>query len=218
MDMSSLAFWKDVAQIIGPIATAAIAAVGLRIAHAGLKKWQLEEPGKRKLAVAEEALRLIYAAEQSLREIRAPFVSASEMVVHRDGKTIEIGPYEAMINRYIEKTEVFRNFENHRAIYGVYFGRDAMTQFDDFSSLVGELMFNIDDLRRSDDRSGTPEERARLVELRKKIRRPFSGQEAGEFDRRLDAAIEKLRIQFEGVVAAARRDRREPAQARTVRT
>lgn len=197
---------KDIVGIIAPVVTAIIAGWGLWIAQAGLRKWQTEEPGKRKLAVAEEALRLTYAVERALQHVRSSLVHSAELVVERDGKPVQISPYEAMLNRYDTHLDLLRKFRDHRALYGVYYGREAMKDFDEISLLVNEIVVDIDHLRQYDGREASVEERYRLADIRAKIRLG-SADTPNKFDERLDAAIETLRQKFESVVFYERRKR-----------
>ncbi len=195
---------KDVVGIIAPIVTAIIAGWGLWIARAGLKKWQTEEPGKRKLAVAEEALRLTYAVQQALFYVRGQHIDASELVTERGGLVVEISGHEARLNRYASQIDLFKQFRDHRALYGVYFGREAMSHFDEIFRLVNEIIIDIEDLRDNDGRPTGPEERDRLNKIRQKIN---YRSEKEDFDRRFDCAIAKMQGTFEQAVSGERRKR-----------
>lgn len=162
--------------------------------------------GNRKLAVAEEALRLTYAVEQALRHVRSSHIRASEIDVERDGEPVRISPYEAMLNRYDTHLDLLRKFRDHRALYGVYYGREAMKDFDEISLLVNEIVVDIDYLRQYDTPDASAEERRRLSGIHAKVR-PGSTANPNEFDGRLDAAIETLRKKIESVVSSERRRR-----------
>lgn len=194
---------KDVAQIAGPIATAIIAAIGLKIARDGLRKWQTEEPGKRRLAVAEEALRRTYVASIALKTARRHTVTISERMVWRHTTFDIVSEPEAMKLRYDKIDAVLQELDDYKPYYGVHFGRNAMQDFDDLVGIINEIRDDLRILSMSEPEHGFPvSEESRMV-LRRKYFEPVS-DESRDLDARVDRAIDKVRERFEKVVAGER--------------
>ncbi|WP_066717362.1 MULTISPECIES: hypothetical protein [Hyphomicrobiales] len=194
---------KDVAQIAGPIATAIIAAIGLKIARDGLRKWQTEEPGKRRLAVAEEALRRTYAASIALKSARRHTVTMSERMAWKDATFDIISEPEAMRLRYDQIDAVLREFDDYKPHYGVHFGREAMRDFDDLIGIIKEIRDDLSTLSMSEPEHGFPVPEEKRMALRKKFFEPTSDPSL-DLDARIDRAIDKVRKRFELVVAGER--------------
>ena len=121
----------------------------------GIDSWRREYRGKKQAELAEEALSLFYEGRDAIRHIRSPFAHGEEGKTRKAGKNENQEQKEAydkayvLIERYNTHLELFNKIHSMRYRFMAQFGVESGQPFEDFRSVLNQLLASAQSLGRS---------------------------------------------------------------------